>query len=110
MDYYYSHEHVHERVEEDGEVHVARVAAAREDEPDHDGDGGVVEEVQEGDLAEGVAQDEEPGVAELPVLLGVEHPEGEREVAAQRGLVLGVADELGRGVGQDFVLEDALWD
>ena len=72
-------------------------------------DGGVVEDMEEGDLAGGLPQHEDECVQKLPVLLVVEEPEADLQQAIG-GVVelttVRVAHELAAGV-VEFVEGDA---
>mmetsp|Transcript_32900 Transcript_32900/g.57217 ORF Transcript_32900/g.57217 Transcript_32900/m.57217 type:complete len:206 (+) Transcript_32900:474-1091(+) len=59
------HQHVHRAVQQDRQVHVPVELEGQDGAHDHV-DAGVVEEVQEGHLPEGLAQQEEPRVHEFP--------------------------------------------
>lgn len=65
------HEHVDERVQQHGQTVVAAGIHVQE-EVGHHCDAAVVVHVQEGHLAVRLAQDEQEGIDELPVLLDVE--------------------------------------
>lgn len=65
------HEHVDERVQQHGQTVVAAGIHVQE-EVGHHRDAAVVVHVQEGHLAVRLAQDEQEGIDELPVLLDVE--------------------------------------
>ena len=90
------HQDVDKGVENSGEVEVASVVI--DDIGGDKGDGGVVVDVEEGDLSEGFPQNEDPGVNELPELLGKEH---EHEPAQAPAIVIlkvaRVASEPGKG-------------
>ena len=82
------HEDVDKRVQQGREVEIAPNI---EDEAGSDqGDGRVVVEVQEGDLAERLAQNEDPGVEKLPELLQEEHVDKPAHTATELGFIVAI--------------------
>lgn len=76
------HDDMHKGVEQHRQVEVTG-ERVRQDGADDDRNAAVVVRVQEGHLAERAAQQEEPRVQELPVLLNVKHPDGPAETAGK---------------------------
>lgn len=66
------HEHMDEGVQQDRHALITS-GVGQEEQADHDGDTAVVIDVKEGDLAVGLAQNEQEGVDKLPVLLNIEN-------------------------------------
>ena len=61
-----------ERVQQDRHALIT-TGVSKEEQTDHDGDAAVMVDVEEGDLAVGLAQNKQESINELPVLLNVEN-------------------------------------